>query len=110
MGGGLLDIKTLAPTEPTLVFQRCKVDQRLDATRIGRQDQHASAEIDRFDDAVGDEQDGRAGPAPDVQKLVVQSFAGDLVERTEGFVHEQDIRLALKRARNGDTLALAPDS
>lgn len=108
MGCGLLNIEALAPTEAALVFQRCKVDQCLNAARIGREDQHTFAEIDRLDDAVGHEQDGRAGSAPDVQKLVVQTFAGDLVERTEGLVHEQDIRLALKRTRNGDALALAP--
>ena len=53
---------------------------------------------------MGDEDDGRPGPLPDLLDLLVHALAGHLVERTERFVHEQDRRF--ERECPGDSHAL----
>ena len=50
------------------------------------------AEKGRLVDRVGDEQDRRAGLLPDLQQLLVQPVARDLVERAERLVHQQQPR------------------
>ena len=54
---------------------------------------------------MGDEEDRRAGLLPDAQQLLVELVAGDLVERAERLVHQQDARPADQRP--GDRHALA---
>jgi hypothetical protein len=56
---------------------------------------------------MGNEQDGGAGPAPDVEELVVQPVTGDLVERTEGLVHQQQPGSTIEGAGDGRALPLA---
>ena len=94
--------------EPAVrLFHRAQIDDLLHPAGMGRQHQHALAEIDRLHDAVRDEQDGGAGAPPDRQQLVVQPVARDLVERAERLVHQQDAGLAQQRAGDRDALALA---
>ena len=62
--------------------------------------------IGRLVDAVRDEQDGHAGFLPDAADLLVEPVAGDLVERAERLVHQQDLRVAGQRPRNRHALAL----
>ena len=76
-------------------------------TRPGprRQQQHALAEERRLVDRVRHEHDGRAGGLPELQQLLVQPVARDLVERAERLVHQQQPRAGDQRA--GDRHALA---
>jgi hypothetical protein len=46
----------------------------------------AIAEIDRFIDAVGDEENGGAGLLPDIDQLLLHTLTSDRVERSEGFI------------------------
>ncbi len=77
------------------------------AARIGGQHQDALAEIGRLHDAVGHEEDRHLCRLPDVEQLFVEAVAGDLVERAEGLVHQQDARTRQQRARDRDPLSLA---
>ena len=63
------------------------------------------AEAGRLADVVRHEQDRAAGLLPDPLQLVVQDVAGHRVQRTERLVHEQDLRVAGERTRQGGTLA-----
>ena len=49
-----------------------------------------------------DEDDGLAQIAPQRQQIVVEPEAGDLVERGERFVHQENIRIGDQRARQRD--------
>ena len=73
-----------------------KVTGTSSRTRPGprRQQQHLLAEERRLVDRVGDEHDRRAGRFPDLQQLLVQPVARDLVERAERLVHQQQPRTA----------------
>jgi hypothetical protein len=53
---------------------------------------------------VGHEQHGGAGAGADGQQLVLHALAGQLVQRPEGLVHEQQRRLERQRAGDGDAL------
>jgi hypothetical protein len=53
---------------------------------------------------VGDEQDGAAGRAPDVGELLAQLAGGDLVERGERLVGEQQVRLDREAPGERDAL------
>src|SRR5271156_2623264 len=53
-----------------------------------------------FVNAVGDEHDRRAGIAPDAQQLLIQPVAGDLIQRAEWLVHQQDFWAAKQSARD----------
>ncbi len=45
-------------------------------------------------------------PTPDGEKLIIEPVAGDFVERAEGLIHQEDVRLALQGACNRNALAL----
>ena len=51
---------------------------------------------------MGDEDHGRAASLPQRQQIVVEPEAGDLVERGERLVHQQQLRLGHQRARDRD--------
>src|SRR5476649_2922751 len=53
-------------------------------------DDDAVREIDRFIHAMGDEDDGPLLRLPELEKIVVEPYPRDLVERREGLVHQQD--------------------
>src|SRR4051812_18028692 len=73
-----------------------------DPPRPRRKDGDAGGQVGRFVDAVGDEDDGEALAAPEVEELVVQPPAGDLVERREGLVEEEEARPCRERAGDRD--------
>ena len=64
----------------------------------------AVGERDRFGDAVGDEEHGLLRFTPDAQQLITHPGAGDLIERTEGLVHEQERGVEDERAGDGHAL------
>ena len=51
---------------------------------------------------MGDEDDGLVQIAPQLQQIVVEPEARDLVERGERLVHQQDIGIGDQRARQRD--------
>src|SRR5690606_24033664 len=71
-----------------------RVDRYLaeDAAGTRRHDDDAAGEEDALEDGVGDEDDGEALVLPELQKVVVELEAGDLVERGERLVHEEKAR------------------
>ena len=64
----------------------------------------AVGEHERLGDAVRDEEHRLAARRPDAQQLVLHLDAGDLVERAERLVHQQDLRILRERARDRDAL------
>ena len=56
---------------------------------------------------MGDEHHRRAQRLPELQQIVVELEAGDLVERGERLVHQQQLRLGDERARDRDAHAHA---
>ena len=78
-----------------------------DAARAWREDEDAVAERDGFMDVMGDEDDRLSGRLPDRFELAVEPVARQRVERAEGFVHQQRLRLDRERSREGDALAHA---
>src|SRR5579864_4697152 len=82
---------------------------RLDhARRLVRHQDHAVRQHQRLIDVVGHEDDGPAGLFPDRDHLGAEPASRVEIERGEGFVHEDDLRLDRERAGDGNTLALAP--
>ena len=62
----------------------------------------AARQVNRFVDAVGDEDGGEAEFLPHPQGVVVELEARHLVERGEGFVHQEQLGTGHHGARNGD--------
>ncbi|KAG1315107.1 hypothetical protein G6F62_013814 [Rhizopus arrhizus] len=60
----------------------------------------------RFFDIVRDEQHGGAGRLPDADQFLLQVAAGNGVDRAEGFVHQQKVRLDGQGAGNAYPLRL----
>ncbi len=87
-----------------VVARLVRVDGELgrDPPRPGAEDQDARGQEHRFEHRMGDEDDGAAELSPDLQEVVVQLEAGDLVERGEGLVHQQQARLGDQRPGDGD--------
>jgi hypothetical protein len=61
-------------------------------------------EIHRLGDRMGDEADGLFGARPELQQFLVQPVAHDLVQRAEGFVHQQDVGVEGQRPRDRGAL------
>ena len=72
-----------------------------------RHQQHLLAEERGLVDRMGDEQDRRAGVLPQPQQFLVEPVAGDLVERAERLVHQQQLGIVDERAGDRDALAHA---
>ena len=68
-----------------------RLDRRLagDAAGPGGHHHHARGHVDSLLDIVGDEDDGRPGLGPERQDVVGQGAAGDLVQRRERLVEQQ---------------------
>ncbi len=58
-----------------------------------------SASIAASSKSMGDEKDGGAGVPPKTQELVAHQQAGLLIERSEGFVEEDQTRLGDRGTR-----------
>ena len=84
--------------------RRQAVQLGLDLARVRREQQDPTADRDRLLDRVGDEEHGEAGVVPEPQQLVLHLAAGERVERGEGLVHQQDVRLHGHAAGDGDAL------
>jgi hypothetical protein len=68
------------------------------------EDDDAVADVDALVDVVGEEHDGRAVGAVDLQEQVLQLFAGLGVEGTEGLVHQEEGGAADEGAGDGAAL------
>src|ERR1700681_3598529 len=71
------------------------VDAKLgaDTSRPRRHHDYALRQVYRLEHRMGDEDDGLAQVAPQRKQVVVEPETGDLVERGEWFVHQEDIRI-----------------
>ena len=63
---------------------------------------HPLRQIDRLEHRMGDEDDGLVQLAPQLEQIVVEPKARDLVERRERLVQQQNIRVGDERARQRD--------
>src|SRR5437764_1787142 len=68
------------------------------------EDEDAVGKDERVVDAVGDEDDSRAGARPYCQEILLQLLACLRVERAERLIHEDEDGLAHQRARDADPL------
>src|SRR6185503_18842957 len=75
--------------------------------RRGREDVDAVAEIDRFLDRVGDEEDRRLRFLPEIDQQLLHVQPRRRVERAEGLVLQDDARREYQSPRDGDALAHA---
>ncbi len=73
---------------------------RDDPARAGAHHEHARAHVDRLGDRVGDEQAGELRRLEELEELVVEPLARDLVERAERLVEEE--RPGLERQHAGE--------
>src|SRR6478672_7980129 len=93
---------------PQVFFARARhkrnVDHLLDAPWARGHHGHPLSEIDGLVDAMRDEDDRLARFFPDAKELALQILAGLRVKRREWLVHEQDIGVISKAARDGDAL------
>ena len=82
------------------------VDSITSVTRPGPRRHHddAGREIDRLGDRVRDEADRLVGARPELQQLLVEVVAHDLVERAERLVHQEQV--GVEGERTGDRGAL----
>src|SRR5690606_36531090 len=83
----------LAPKLLRPVVSERQHDLALHAPGMRRQDVDALCEEERLLDVMRDHEDGRAGLAPDVEKEPLHQHAGVGIERAEGLVEEQHLRL-----------------
>ena len=72
-----------------------------------REEQDAVAQRDGLTDIVGDEENSLAGRSPNRLKLKLEAVAGQGIERTERFVHQQHRRVKGERTSEGGALAHA---
>jgi len=81
-----------------------------DAAGIGGEHQDAVAHQDRLLDVVGNHQDRfdlHATFAPEVEQVGAQGLGGQHVQRREGLVHQEDVRVDHQGAGQADTLTHA---
>jgi hypothetical protein len=76
-----------------------------DGSAIEKDD--AVGEVEGFVEVVGDEQDGLADAREKIAEHGLHFGAGEGIEGTEGFVHEEDCRIVGERASESNALALA---
>src|SRR5688572_17492247 len=79
-------------------------DFRFNATRMGRKQQNAIADLDGLRDRVRDEQHRELCSLPELQQFVLAGSPRESVERSERLIHEQDIGFHCHAAGNGNTL------
>ncbi len=78
-----------------------------DAAWIGRHHHNAGSKGTRFQNRMSDEDKRSSHRFPQLQQIIVEAEARDLVERGEGFVHQQDFR-RITSARAMDTRIFMP--
>src|SRR5271155_4246499 len=66
---------------------------RSDLPRMRGQHHDARSDNDRFLDRVGDEQDGRTRPVPEFEQIVLHLPPSQGIKSSEGFIHQQYLRL-----------------
>src|SRR6266436_71086 len=71
-----------------------------DAAGTGRYHDHAGREEHRLVDGMGDEKRGELALPPQADEIGIEPIAGDLVERSERLVHQQQIWLRDQAARD----------
>src|SRR6476646_11160441 len=68
---------------------------------------NAVAQHQCFSNIMGHENHSLAQQLAQLQEFMLQLRASNGIERAEGFVHQQNMRISRKRARQPDTLALS---
>src|SRR5262245_32718259 len=87
--------------DQTLAGDR-RLDDGADPSGPGVEHEDAVGEDERLVDAVGDEDDRRAGARPYREEVLLQVRARLCVERAEGHVHEDEDGLAHQSAAHAD--------
>src|SRR5690242_6432565 len=95
---GLLDELRLLAQRKSARRGKIDGDTLAHASRPSREQQHLLAEERRLIDRMRDEENGGLRLPPNLQKLLVEAVARDLVERAEGLVHQQQLRPIDERA------------
>ena len=80
------------------------LDIGLDAPRPRRHHDAPARQEDRLLDVVGDEEHRLLVVLPDLQEQLLHQPAGLVVERAEGFVQQQDVRIVGERSGNRHAL------
>jgi hypothetical protein len=80
------------------------VNDRADAARTTSQDHNAIRQECGLQRVVGDQKTGRILLAPKLLNLLPEASSSQLIERAEGFIHEDDPRLNCKGARQRNPL------
>ena len=73
-----------------------------DAAGAGAHDEDALGEVDGFGDVVGDEEGVPLVALPEAGEVLVEALAGDVIEGSEGFIHEQQAGAGDEGAGDGD--------
>src|SRR5439155_472570 len=84
-----------------------ELEDRLDAARARRHDRDPGREDERLLQAVGDEDHGLLRPPPDLEEPLAHEEPRLLVERPEGLVHQDDLRVDRQRAPDRHALPQA---
>src|SRR5262245_35108644 len=71
------------------------VDRKLgeDAAGPPSPDDDSLRKVDRLEHRLGDEDHGRSQRLPELEQVVVEAKARDLVERRKGLIHQEQLRL-----------------
>jgi len=86
-----------------------QVDGQLGRNAAGprRHNGDPGRQINRFENAVSDENDGRPAVGPQPQQIIVERHSGDLVEGGERLVEQQQVGVGNERAGDRDAHAHA---
>jgi hypothetical protein len=76
----------------------------LDPARTRGHDQNAITHIDGLVNVMSDEQDGCAAGLPKPKHFVLQTHAGEGVERTQGFIEQEHLGMINQGSRQGGAL------
>src|SRR5688572_23916115 len=101
--GAALELRVALELEAARAPER-HVDQLRDASGARRHHHHAVCEEHGFRDRVRHEHDGLGLALPDAQELERHLLARERIERAEGLVHEEHLRVVDQRPADGDAL------
>src|SRR6266436_1185557 len=80
----------------------------LHPTRMRRKKQDPIAQANRFPNVVGDKDNGFASRFPNALEIAVKLLAGESIEGSEGFIHQEDAGIRREGAGQGDALLHSP--
>src|SRR4029077_9652282 len=80
----------------------------LPPTRMGGKKEDSIAQTNRFADVVGDKDNGFAPRFPNALEIAIKLLAGEGIEGSEGFIHQEDAWIRGESAGQGDALFHSP--